>query len=270
MPIDPATGKWIVEVGIAAASAISKGGPRRQYKWNKKAANDANAMNRENALWALEENRKIQQEQRVYDSPASQMARYKEAGLNPHLIYGSGGSSAGGAFPISTQGIAPSRIDAPNASYPDLAATYLQAGQTMAQTELAEAKTAESGYKQEALSIQNAIARANPMLDPGVAEWVKTSTEETARLKAIESRAWMSKSREMDIMKVQEKINGQLQEMYQKIGLNTTDQNIRNKILQSKEFENAIKAIQVNWLKDAEITPQHIYQGILMLLSKML
>lgn len=265
MAIDP----FFLQLGLAVAQSVTRGGPRRQYKWNKKAADDAQAVNRDNAMWALEENRKLQQEQRVYDSPENQMARYKAAGLNPHLIYGSGSSSAGGAFPISTQGIAPYRVDAPNASYPDVAGSFMQAGQTLAQTNLAEAKTAESGYKQEALSIQNAIARANPMLDPGVADWVARSLEETARLKAIESRQWLSKSSE-GLMRAQEKINGELEQMFQKIGLNAVDQNIRNKILESKEFENAIKEIQVNWLKDAEITPQHIYQGILMLLTKML
>lgn len=262
-------GNLVVPGIIAGAQAITRGGPRRQYEWNKRAAEDANRMNRENALWALEENKRLQQEQRVYDSPEAQMARYKAAGLNPHLLYGSG-SSAGSAFPISTQGIAPSRIDAPSASYPDIAGSFLQAGQTLAATELSQSKTAESGYKQEALSIQNAIARANPMLDAGVAEWVRTSTEETARLKAIESRQWLSKGYGEDVLKVQQKVNGQLEELFQKIGLNTTDQAIRNKILESKEFENAIKAIQVNWLKDGEVTPQHIYQAILLMLTKMM
>lgn len=269
MPISPGTGSLLGQGVIAVAQAITRGGPRRQYKWNKRAAEDTNQMNRDNAIWALEENKRIQNEQRVYDSPEAQMARYKAAGLNPHLIYGSG-SSAGSAFPISTQGIAPSRIDAPSASYPDVAGSFLQAGQSLAATELAEAKTVESTYKSEALSIQNAIARANPMLDPGVASWVKTSMEETARLKAIESRQWMAKHQGGGTLKIQEKINGQLEQMYQKIGLNDADKAIRNKILESKEFENAVKEIQMHWLKDADITPQHIYQAILMMLTKMM
>lgn len=269
MPIDPITGQLLTQGVIAAGQAISRGGPRRQYKWNKRAAEDANQMNRDNAIWALEQNRRLQQEQRVYDSPEAQMARYKAAGLNPHLIYGSG-SSAGSAFPISTGGIAPSRIDAPSAAYPDVAGSFLSAGQSLAQTELAQAKTVESGYKSEAISIQNAIARANPMLDPSVAEWVRTSTEETARLKAIESRQWMSKAYGTDVLRIQQKINGELEQMFQKIGLNTTDKAIRNKILESKEFENSIKEVQAAWLKDAEVTPQHIYQAILLMLTKML
>jgi len=49
-------------------------------------------QNRRNAQWQLDEQRKIQQEQRIYDSPRSQMSRYSEGGLNPHLIYGYSGS----------------------------------------------------------------------------------------------------------------------------------------------------------------------------------
>lgn len=272
MPLNPLLTDVVVPGVIAASQAITRGGPRRQYKWNKRAAEDTNRMNRDNAMWTLEQNKRLQNEQRVYDSPEAQMARYKAAGLNPHLIYGSGSGASGGTFPISTQGIAPSRIDAPSASYPDVAGSFLQAGSTLAQTDLTESKTVESGYKQEALSIQNAIAKANPMLDPSVAEWVRTSTQETARLKALESRQWMTMTHSGGdgIMRIQQKINGELETMYQKIGLNNADQKIRNEILQSKEFENAIKQIQLNWLKDADVTPQHIYQAILMILTKML
>lgn len=38
--------------------------------------------------------------QNEYNSPANQMKRYKAAGLNPNLIYGSGSASAGNATPV--------------------------------------------------------------------------------------------------------------------------------------------------------------------------
>lgn len=269
MPIDPLTGSLVAQGVIAASQAITRGGPRRQYKWNKRAMEDANRLNRENAQWQNEQNLAFQREQREYDSPQSQMSRYKAAGLNPHLIYGTGSAASGAAFPINSGGIAPARLDAPSASYPDIAGSFMQAGQGLAQIELTQQRSAESGLKQEAIEIQNAISRANPMLSPSVAEWVRTSMEETARLKALESRAWMS-TRGRDYMAISEKVNKELELMGQKIGLNDADQRIRNKILESKEFENALKEIQVKWLKDSEVTPQHIYQALLMMLSKML
>lgn len=269
-------GSEIVVPGIiATAQAIAKGGPRRQYKWNKKAANDANQMNRDNALWTIEQNRRLQQEQRVYDSPAAQMARYKEAGLNPHLIYGSG-SSAGAAFPISSQGIAPSRIDAPTANYPDVASGFLQAGQTLAQTQLATQKAVESEQKVALMEVQTDIAKSNPMLNPHVYRSTIFSMEALATQKAQEAR-YLSDFTDEKNTRAEKRIELEIQSMFQRLGLGQSelelkqmDKAIKNKILESKEFENALKEVQVKWLKDGDFTPQHIFQGLMLILQKMM
>lgn len=275
MPIDPATGKIIIEGAIAATQAITRGGPRRQYKWNKRAAADANQMNRDNAIWSLEENKRIQNEQRVYDSPESQMARYKAAGLNPHLIYGSG-SSAGSAFPISAPGIAPSRIDAPSASYPDIAGSFLQAGQSLAGTQLAEQKAVESEHKTALIDVQVDIAKSNPMLNPHVYRATIFSMEALAHQKAQEAR-YMTEFTDAQRTRAEQKIQLDIQKMLQEIGLRGTDQElkdmdkkIKNEILQSKEYENALKKLQVDWMQNGEVTPQHIFQGLMLLLTKMM
>lgn len=275
MPIDPATGKIIIEGAIAATQAITRGGPRRQYKWNKRAAADANQMNRDNAIWSLEENKRIQNEQRVYDSPEAQMARYKAAGLNPHLIYGSG-SSAGGAFPISAGSIAPSRIDAPSASYPDIAGSFLQAGQSLAGTQLAEQKAVESEHKTALIDVQVDIAKSNPMLNPHVYRATIFSMEALAHQKAQEAR-YMTEFTDAQRTRAEQKIQLDIQKMLQEIGLRGTDQElkdmdkkIKNEILQSKEYENALKKLQVDWMQNGEVTPQHIFQGLMLLLTKMM
>lgn len=257
------------EIIAAGVNAISRGGPRRQYKWNKRAAQDANAMNRANAEWTLEQNKRLQQEQRMYDSPQAQMQRYKEAGLNPHLIYGSG-SSAGSAFPISSQGIGPSRIDAPSASYGDIGTDYLRAAQMEAQTSYTEQREQESISKSALIEVQKDIAKTNPMLNPQVAQSVTESLGAVADLKAQESRylsmTWTGRS----LTKAEERIQMQIDTMAQELGLNTADLKIKNKILESKNFDNAIKELQTNWLKDGDLTPEHIRQGIMLILSKML
>lgn len=235
----------------AGVSAIAQGGPRRQYKWNKRAAQDTYEMNR-----------KIQEEQRIYDSPKAAMARFLEAGLNPHLIYGSGSASSGGAFPFTYS------VQAPSARYPDVAQSYLQAGQTMAQTGLLEARTDESYVNQALKELQTEIARTNPMLNPDVAMWVSTSMQEAARLKALESRAWMS-PKSPDYLKVTARVNAELEAAMQRVGLNTTDLAIKNKILESKEFENVVKEVTASWLKDAEVTPEHFRQALMLILGKM-
>lgn len=274
--VDPATATALAQVGIAATQAVTRGGPRRQYKWNKRAANDANAMNRENALWTLEQNKRLQNEQRVYDSPAAQMARYKEAGLNPHLIYGNG-SSAGGAFPISSNSIAPSRIDAPSASYPDVAGTFLSAGQTLAQTQLTQQKEVESEQRSALLEIQTDIAKTNPMLDPSVYKSLTESMKALADAKASEAKTtWMIREKTEESGAFQrytlgeKKIESEIEAMSQKLGLNTADLKIKNQILESKEFANAILKIQKEWLEDGTLTSQHVWQGLMLLMTKMI
>lgn len=278
MPIGPvgaAILKEVVVPGVIAASqAVTRGGPRRQYKWNKRAAEDSNRMNRENALWSLEENKKIQNEQRVYDSPENQMSRYKAAGLNPHLIYGSG-SSSGQAFPISTGGIAPSRIDAPSASYPDVAGSFLQAGASLAGTQLAQQKTDESEHRTALIDIQVDIAKTNPMLDPGVYKSLIASMSAVADAKASEAKtAWMIREETTDhgwerYTLGARKMEAEVEALTQKLGLNNADLKIRNQIFESKEFENAIKEVQMKWIKDGELTSQHIWQGLMIILSRM-
>lgn len=248
-------------VAAASQTVAQASAPARQYKWNKRAAIDAQNMNRENVLWMIQQNKQLQEEQRMYDSPAAQKERYLSAGLNPHLIYGSG-TSAGQAFPISAGNISGSQIDAPSAPVPDFAGNFIRASQNLASIENVQAKTALS-------QIQTDIAKTNPMLNPGVAEWVSSSLQETSRLKAIESRVWLAYD-SPGYQKIAAKVNAELETMSQRLGLNTTDLQIKNRILESKEFENAIKEIQVKWLKDSEITPEHIRQGLMLLLTKML
>lgn len=252
---------------VSGISALAQGGPKRQYKWNMKAAQETNQMNRANQQWLLEQEKQLQSEQRAYDSPEAQMSRYKKAGLNPHLIYGSG-SSAGQAFPVNAGTLPGARVDAPSASYPDIATGFLQASQSLAQTGLTTAKTNESGVKAELISIQNAIAANNPMLDSAVAEWVSTSMLESAKLKAMESRVWLS--RDQGEMRVSKKVNAEIDALTQKLGLNTLDLQVKNKILMSKEFENALKEIQVNFMKDADVSPGHIIEFVKLLLLKMM
>ena len=56
----------------------------------KKAAREYNKGQMELAKYQNEFNYKMWQQQNAYNSPAAQMARYQEAGLNPMLIYGQG------------------------------------------------------------------------------------------------------------------------------------------------------------------------------------
>lgn len=253
------------------ASAITQGGPRRQYKWNKKAAEDANRMNRENQQWLLQQNRELQAEQRGYDSPESQMERYIAAGLNPHLIYGNG-SSAGSAFPIDAGNVGNVNIQPPSAAYPDIAGGFIRAQQMAAQTQLNQARTAEVEMSVAYKSVLVDIAKTNPMLNPEVAGWVATSMQEMARLKSMEARSWLADPADVSSEKsnVYRKVQAEVDAMVQRLGLNTADLAVKNRILESKEFANAILEVQKKWMVDNEITPQIGLQAGMMILKILL
>lgn len=251
---------------ITGASAVSKGGPKRQYKYNKKLAEDQNKMNRENTEWILQQNKQMLDEQRGYDSPAEMMKRYKAAGLNPNLIYDKGANSSA---PIQVGGMPGVNMGQVDASYPDVGMGFLQAGQGIANIANTQTRTENTAVDTQAKSLQTEIARTNPMLKPYVSEWVADSMKEAAKVKAMESRFLLS-GEQSNNSNYARKIAADIQAMEQKLGLNTKDIAIKNKILESKEYENAVKEVQAKWMKDSEVTPEHIRQGLMLLLSKMI
>lgn len=281
MPIDPlnpdkakdAGGGWLsaaLPALIAGASAVTRGGPKRQYKYNKKLAEDQNAMNRANAEWILQQNKQLSEEQRAYDSPEAQMARYKAAGLNPNLIYGQGSSGNMGS-PVTVGGMPGANMGSVDASYPDVASSFVGATQAMAGLDLTRAKTNESQIRQQSIQIQNEIAKNNPMLDPEVARSVSEGMIAVSQTKREEYLAnWSDSGKDGYTQNGRRKIEAEVAAMEQKLGLNTSDLKIKNKILESKEYQNAISELQMKWLKDGDFNAEHIRQGLMLLLSKML
>lgn len=72
-----------------------------------------NRANRKLAEYSYQQQQQMIKEQNEYNSPAAQMKRYQEAGLNPNLIYGNGQSSAGNQSEIA-------KYQAPTMQAPDL------------------------------------------------------------------------------------------------------------------------------------------------------
>lgn len=70
----------------------------------------ANRGNRKLAEYSYEKNVDMWNRQNEYNSPEQQMLRYKQAGLNPNLIYDGGSSSSGNATQLP-------KYDAPTLSY---------------------------------------------------------------------------------------------------------------------------------------------------------
>lgn len=261
----------------AGANAITRGGPKRQYKYNKKMAAFQADLNRQQALFAMDLERQLRDEARLYDSPAAQMARYKEAGLNPNLIYGQGTpGNLGQTHAPSVQGVSVGQIDA--ASLGALGTEFNQARLMAAQTDLTRVRTDKTSYDKELTAAQTEVVRANPYLQKGYVESLVTQMKATADLK--------SQERDWSLQSTRQIVNGQdvgegpargyikleqsLRNLEQQFKLGELDQKVRAEVIQSKEFRNALDKVQVEWLRDGDITSQHIYQGIMMILQSLM
>lgn len=129
-------------IGSGIASAVSgRKNVKRTINANKEASDLA--WNRSLQAWHMEN---------AYNTPTAQMQRYAEAGLNPHLIYGSGGS-AGNASSVdspplptysdqSSQGAAiGSGIERSVASFNSIRLQNAQVDNVQAQNDLIRAQT---------------------------------------------------------------------------------------------------------------------------------
>lgn len=63
-----------------------------QNKANRQMAQEQNLKNMELSRYQYEMQKKAYDEANLYNTPSAQMQRYKDAGLNPNLIYGQGSS----------------------------------------------------------------------------------------------------------------------------------------------------------------------------------
>lgn len=245
-------------IAAAIAGAASLGGNLIQRIGQAK-------QNRRLYKQSIADQRTVQAEAREYDAPKNQMKRFMEAGLNPHLIYGGGSGNSGGSFPFQPAQQQP--VQEPN--YGQAVNAYIGAQQAQAQLAYTQTRTAESGIKQQAIAIQNEIAKTNPMLNPNVYAAVVDMMEQVSSTKAHEAYILGSMG-ESGTTPVFRKIEAEVAAMEQKLGLNTADLAIKNRIFESKEFENAVKQLQVAWLQNGEFNAEHIRQGLMLILSKML
>lgn len=153
--------------GIGAAGGLIQGAinakqsrrnMKRQFNYNMQMADYNYAKNLE--MW----NR-----QNEYNSPAAQMKRYKDAGLNPHLIYGQGSSGNAQTMP-TYQASAPdtSGITSP-VQLTGALGQYQAMGQNRAQTDLLS--------EQFATQREETVLRHKKQIAQGMDNFIKQKTE---------------------------------------------------------------------------------------------
>lgn len=252
-------------------SAVGQiGSQRRQYKWNEKTAEANQKRAREDYLWQLEYEKQLRDEARLYDSPQKQMERYLAAGLNPNMIYGSGGSP-GGAFQISAPALSGvSSAGAVDVSLPSLLDVVGQV-ENIANT---RARTAVANTQAQINEVVAEVHKANPMLDPEIASKVAAEMGATADLKIEESRIkttrWWNENGTYKGSLLERQIENDVNAGFKRLGLLDADLREKNQIFEGREFDIWIKDLNKKWLENGEYTPEHIRQGIMLILSRML
>lgn len=263
---------WVVPAVIAGAQIISGLlGQRKQSKENRKLAE-----------FQADANDAYQEKQNQYNTPASQMQRYQDARLNPHLIYGQGtpgNQSSPQTYPETGKTDYTLNTQAMNNIVPLANQTMLAQSQVQA----TDAKTRQTGILSELNKLQIRVMEKNPLLNTEGFKATIDSLKASAEIKASESTTkkliadWSSGEQRFNIDGVEMhgpagalKLETELKTLLQKYQLGTQDAAIKAEIIKSKDFQNSILEIQKRFMTDAEVTPQHILQFVQILLMKLL
>ena len=255
----------LIQAAVSAASQFA------QNRANRNEAERAYDRDRLSTDTAYQRELELMKYQNSFNSPAAQMQRFKDAGLNPNLIYGQGTPGNMQAPRVPQQG--PARV--PQISMPNPMTDFMQARLMQAQTDLIETKTDESGIKQDLMKVQQQVAEANPYLAPGYLDALVSQMKSNAAIKQQESffkteMTQVQGGRDTGVPMGIATMQKQFALLEQKFDLGGKDAKIKAQIIQSKAFQNELSRIQTEWMKDAEITPQHIYQFIMMFLQSLM
>lgn len=229
---------WVVPAAIAAGGAI---------------------INAFQGWRARKVNENYVKQQNAYNAPKAQMARFQSAGLNPNLVYTQGTPGNQSTTLSQTEGL--------QGSGSDVVSGYNQSSLAQSQVSAQGAQKLRTEAMTEVAKLQAEVLRKNPMLDSSYVNALVNSMIGTANDKMNQANIsgvqaeWMKD-------KGKAKMEAELNLLVQKFDLGTSDQKIKAEVLQSKVFQNAISDLQVKFLQDFQLTPQHILDFVKLLLLK--
>lgn len=212
-------------------------------------------------------NYRMWQENNAYNTPAAQMQRYKDAGLNPALMYGQG-SPGNSSSPVQSADIKPADV----ASAYRIAPIANQTAMTMAQIDALKAQTRQTGIVSELKTLELQVMKRNPLLDDGAFGAIIESLKSTASIKASEARTAAVGAETAEAAKgwTVQKLMHEVNLLEQQFKLGEADLKIKAEVLNGKAFQNAILEVQKKFLADGDVGPAQIYQFIQLLLMKAL
>lgn len=243
----------LIAAGVQAISSYVQS--RRQSKENKKLADSQNAANE-----------RYLDKQNEYNTPANQMQRFQDAGLNRHLIYGQG-SPGNQSAPQQAANIAPTDYRALMEMIPAWNQTRMVSSQVQAQN----AKTLQTNALAEVNKMQARLIKANPLLDNEGFKAIIEGLKQSALLKEQQGYGQNIQNfiNEASAGHQVDKIYHEAELLDKKYDLATADEKIKAEIIQSKQFQNDLLEVQKKFMTDGSISPGHIIQFIQLILTKL-
>lgn len=237
------TGNWINAIGTVASSIGSIGGLFAQGNMNKKNRRwneQMYAKQRADALadWNM---------QNEYNSPLAVMQRYKDAGLNPNLLYGEGTSSPASmvrsSSPGNYQGKAPDFASVGSVVIDALQAKALRANiqRTEAETSRIEESTRGGRFKNDlndAIGLDRLAAHEANRIEAGDQRYINEAMKAQAELDALSrdpSGKLVSITAPSSMM--QRVLSAGYASTFQKLSNLEKDGDIKSAIQTVKEFE---------------------------------
>lgn len=248
---------WVVPAIMGAVSLVSGlVSQNKQRKANQRIQREQNSANEQYLA-----------EQNAYNSPASQMQRFQDARLNPHLIYGQG-NPGNQSSPLQSEQYE-QRYENPTPAAIQLAN---QTQMMQAQVQAQNANTLKTNAQESLIKLQEKVLARNPLMNDEALGAIIDNLVMSAQIKGTEWNMGLSKLRVQQTTEGMQvsKLGQEIDLLSQRFDLGTQDQAIKAQIIQSKEFQNAILEVQKKFMTDAEMTPQHILQFIQLLLMKIL
>nr|DAH50710.1 MAG TPA: DNA pilot protein VP2 [Microviridae sp.] len=236
--ISPGLGTVIGGIGGAAISAIgSFFGNKSNRKQSAEAFERESKFAREERLAQQQWVEQMYEKNNSYNSPAAQMQRLKDAGLNPDLMYSRGDVGNATAPEAPQQAMTPRYNVIPTNTYGQTAQIAADAGLKAAQARLAESESKKTDTEESLLTADYLLRKARTESDIELNNSTIYVNHELGQLNHAEAELAAKKLQEIDVAmsEARERINtmkAQQSEIDEKIVQMKFDRYLR-----SKEFE---------------------------------